>query len=113
MEVIKRLNVLGYGITVAADGAEAVELYKASMQSGAPFDVVILDLTVPGGMGGKEAVQKLIAMAPDVKVIVSSGYSNNPIMTDFRRYGFTGVIDKPYRVSELKAALHKVIVENA
>jgi len=101
------LSSLGYSITTAVDGSEAVEIYQEAMESGTPFGAVIMDLTVPGGMGGKEAIRKLIEVDPEVRAIVSSGYSNDPIMSDFREYGFSGFIAKPYRVGELSAALHR------
>jgi PAS domain S-box-containing protein len=104
------LASIGYEISVARDGAEAVGLYKEAMNSREPFDAVIMDLTVQGSMGGKEAVQELLKMDPDVKAIVSSGYSNDPIMADFRKYGFMGVIAKPYKIKELSEVLHRVMV---
>jgi len=104
------LASIGYKISVAPDGAEAIRLYGEAMNSGQPFDAVIMDLTVQGSMGGKEAVQELIKMDPDVRAIVSSGYSNDPIMADFRKYGFMGVIAKPYKIKELSEVLHKVMI---
>jgi PAS domain S-box-containing protein len=103
------LSNIGYKVTIAADGAEAIELYKKAKQFGRPFDAVIMDLTVPGGMGGREATRKLTEIDPEAKVIVSSGYSNDPIMFDFRKHGFSDVIAKPYKVKELSEVLHKVI----
>ena len=103
------LSYLGYEVEFARDGAEAVDLYKASMKSGKPFDAVILDLTVRGGMGGKDAIQRLIAVDSTVKGIVSSGYSDDPGMTDFREYGFSGVVAKPYTVEELGETLSRVL----
>jgi two-component system cell cycle sensor histidine kinase/response regulator CckA len=103
------LSYLGYEVDFAQDGAEAVDLYKASMRSGKPFDAVILDLTVRGGMGGKDAIQRLIAVDSTVKGIVSSGYSDDPGMTDFREYGFSGVVAKPYTVEELGETLSRVL----
>jgi two-component system cell cycle sensor histidine kinase/response regulator CckA len=77
--------------------------------SGQAFAAVILDLTVPGGMGGKTAMEKLRQIDPQVNAIVSSGYSDDPVMAEFARYGFSGVIAKPYRISELSKVLHKVL----
>jgi len=111
--VSEMLDNIGYEVTTATDGAEAIDLYKAAKESGQTFDAVIMDLTVAGGMGGKEAVQKLIEIDPDVKAIVSSGYSNDPIMADFREYGFSGVIAKPYRIKELSEVLHRVMVDTS
>jgi len=103
------LSNIGYRATAAADGAEAIELYKRAKELGRPFDAVIMDLTVPGGMGGREATRKLAEIDPEVKVIVSSGYSNDPIMADFREHGFSGVIAKPYKIKDLSEILHRVI----
>ena len=105
------LSSIGYKVTTAIDGVEAIELYKEAIASGNPFDAVILDLTVPGGMGGRETIQNLIEIDSKVKAIVSSGYSNDPIMADFKEYGFKGVIAKPYKTRELGEVLHKVITE--
>ncbi len=79
------------------------------MESEDPFDVVIIDLTIPGGMGGKGTIDKLMEIDPDVKSIVSSGYSDDPVLADFGEYGFSGVIVKPYAVMELSKVLHRVI----
>ncbi len=103
------LKHLGYEVSLAKDGFEAIELYQKARESGEPYDVVILDLTVPGEMGGKEAIRRLVEIDSGVKGIVSSGYSNDPVMTDFRRYGFCAVIPKPYRIEELSETLLKVI----
>lgn len=99
------LKYIGYEVEFAGDGAEAIELYKKAKASGRPFEAVILDLTIPGGMGGKEAIKKLIEIDPEVRAIVSSGYSNDPIMADFREYGFSSVVSKPYKIEELSQAL--------
>jgi len=104
------LRYMGYGVEFAKDGAEAIELYINAKESGKPFDVVIMDLTIPGGMGGKEAIGKLLKIDPAVKAIVSSGYSNDPVMADFRGYGFQGVVSKPCGLKELGEALHKILV---
>ncbi len=107
----ERLSRLGYESELAKDGAEAIELYKKSMDSGQPFDAVILDLTIKGGMGGKTAIKALLKIAPQIKAIVSSGYSNDPVMTNFRAYGFTGALPKPNTNKELIEALKKIIKE--
>ncbi len=105
------LTYLGYNVEFAKDSIEAIELYKKTKESTFPFDVVILDLTVHGSMGGKEAIQRLIDFDPEIKAIVSSGYSNNPIMADFRKYGFSGVVVKPFEVEELSRVLNRLIKE--
>ncbi len=103
------LSHLGYDVEVAEDGARAVELYTSAMNAANPFDAVILDLTVPGGMGGRETIQRLIEVDPQVKAIVSSGYSNDPIMANFISYGFKGVVSKPYTIKEISEALNELI----
>ncbi len=105
----KMLLSLGCEVKFAADGAEAIEIFSQSEKSGAPFAAVILDLTVPGGMGGKEAMARILKIDPKVKAIVSSGYSDDPIMADFQKYGFVGVIAKPYKISELSKTLNKAL----
>jgi PAS domain S-box-containing protein len=99
----------GYQVVQTTNGAKAIELYQEAQKSGKPFDVVIMDLTVPGGMGGQEAVAILRDFDPKIKAIVSSGYANNPIMGDYERYGFAGVVSKPYKIDELNEVIHKVI----
>jgi PAS domain S-box-containing protein len=103
------LTSLGYEVDFAIEGDEAIGMYRKAKESGEPFGAVIMDLTIPGGMGGKEAVKKLLEIDPGVKVIVSSGYYNDPIMANFRNYGFSGVINKPYTITDLGAMLHQVI----
>jgi len=96
---------LGYEVELSEDGAAAVELYKSAMESEIPFDLVIMDLTIPGGIGGKEAIKKLAAIDPHVRAIVSSGYSNDPIMANYKEYGFCGVIQKPYNINDLSCSV--------
>jgi len=103
------LKSLGYETDLARDGAEALDLYRKAKNAGKPYAAVIMDLTIPGGMGGEEAVKKLHAIDPDAKAIVSSGYSTGPIMSDFKAYGFSGVITKPYRIADMGATLQLVI----
>lgn len=103
------LNGLGYEVELAGDGAEALTRYQEARASGVPVDAVIMDLTIPGGMGGEEAIQKLLAVDPEARAIVSSGYSNNPIMADYKKYGFSGVLAKPYKIAELSAVLQSVM----
>jgi PAS domain S-box-containing protein len=107
--VQEMLTALGYVGDVVSEGQEAVAAYKKALTAGEPYDAVILDLTVPGGMGGKEAIEKLLATDPNVKAIVSSGYANDPIMADHKQYGFQGVVAKPYRIQEFSQTLKKVL----
>jgi len=104
------LAILGYQVEFARDGAELIELYKKTQACAEPFDAVIMDLTVPGGMGGQETLQKLLEMDPEVRAIVSSGYCNDPVMSDFRKYGFRGVVAKPFKIEDLGQVLHRVLV---
>jgi two-component system cell cycle sensor histidine kinase/response regulator CckA len=108
---VKMLSHLGYQAEVAADGSETIDLYKKSLEMNQPYDAVIMDLTIPGGMGGAETIEKLLIINPQVKAIVSSGYSNDPIMVDFRQYGFRGFIMKPYLLMELKKTLVQVLAD--
>jgi signal transduction histidine kinase/ActR/RegA family two-component response regulator len=103
------LTRLGYDVRLAAEGAEGARLYEQAMKGGQAFDVVLLDLTIPGGMGGKDAVRELLRIDPKAKVIASSGYSNDPVMAEYRLHGFREVIVKPYRIDDLSKVLHKVI----
>ncbi|HEY83332.1 MAG TPA: PAS domain S-box protein [Dehalococcoidia bacterium] len=105
------LRAAGYEVELVADGSEAIARYAEAKESGRPFDAVILDLTVPGAMGGKEAIKKLLEIDPDVKAIVSSGYSTDPIMADFKKYGFSAVVTKPYSAGELEKTLHSLLRE--
>jgi PAS domain S-box-containing protein len=103
------LEYIGYEPDFARDGAEAIERYRMAKETGRPFRAVIADLTIAGGMGGREAIKKLLEFDPDAKAIVSSGYSNNPIMANYRKYGFCGVVAKPYEIQKLSDELYKVI----
>ena len=114
LEVCKAsLKQLGYEVLLARDGAEAVRLYREAQQAAVPITALILDLTVPGGMGGKETVKRLLELDPQVRAIVSSGYSNDPVMADFRAHGFCGVISKPYAVEQLAEALRRALASGA
>lgn len=103
------LKELGYEVELARDGKEAVGRYREAMGSGRAFAAVIMDLTVPGGMGGKDAIKELLAIDPQVRAVVSSGYSNDPVMSDHRAHGFRGIVVKPFEILELGGVLHAVI----
>jgi CheY-like chemotaxis protein len=103
------LSHLGYKVDFASDGQEAVDRYRRAHAEGIPYDAVIFDLTIPGGMGGKEAMDQLLAVDPGAKGIVSSGYSHGPIMAEYRRHGFRGVVAKPYRLDDLSRVVADVL----
>jgi len=105
-EMIKEL---GHDAEFAAHGEDAIEKYRMAMQAGKPFDVVILDLTIRGGMGGAETILKLLAMDPDVKAVVSSGYSDDALTSHHREQGFKAFLRKPYHVENLRDVLNKVL----
>jgi two-component system, cell cycle sensor histidine kinase and response regulator CckA len=106
------LATAGYEVEQACNGAEAIDLCINARLAGEPYDLIIMDLTIPGGMGGMEAMQKLLEIDPDARAIVSSGYANGPVMAHFEEYGFKGVLAKPYLAEELYKAVHDVMHEN-
>ncbi len=103
------LTTLGYHAASARNGEEAVEIYVEALKKGCPFDLVIMDLTVPGGMGGKGTIKELLKKDPEVKAIVSSGYSKDSIMANFQDYGFKGAIKKPFSIHELSQVVYETI----
>jgi PAS domain S-box-containing protein len=103
------LDFLGFDAEVVDTGAAVLERYRTAQKSGRPFDAVILDLVVPGGMGGKETMEQLGEIDPTVKAIVASGYAQDPVMSGFGEYGFKGVIAKPYTLQELSKTLDSVV----
>ena len=105
-EVLKFLN---YDVMSAKDGLAAIDLYKKEKAAGAPFDIVILDLYIPNGLGGKETIELLRDIDPEVKAVVSSGYTNDPVVHDFSHYGFSERLTKPYNIQEMRNLLEKII----
>jgi len=105
----KMLKKSGFSAETASGGKQVIAMYKQSIEAGEPFDLVIVDLTVPGGIGGKEAIKELIAINPDAKVIVSSGYSTDPVMADYSDYGFKGRLMKPFNMENLTKEVTRVI----
>ncbi|MBU0544913.1 MAG: response regulator [Proteobacteria bacterium] len=103
------LHMLGYEAEFAKEGSEAIEMYRKAMESGKPYDAVILDLTIPGGLGGKDAVNKLRELDPELRAIVFSGYSNDPVMSNYREYGFNGMLAKPFDLKTLGKVLNDVL----
>jgi len=106
------LTRLGYEVTQAATALDGVNIYREKLDAGERFDAVILDLTLPGGMGGKEALKKLIEIDPTVNAIVSSGYATDATMSRYQDFGFRGVIAKPYEAAELGKIVHDVIASS-
>ena len=105
----KLLTKLGYSVETAKNGEDALEMYEDSMRKGQRFDAVIMDLTVPGAMGGKDAVQELLKLDPGAKAIVSSGYSVDPVLADYKTYGFVGIAEKPYSITQLSLVISNVL----
>jgi CheY-like chemotaxis protein len=103
------LNFLGYEVEFAREGVAALEIFSKERLAGRPFDLVILDLSVPEGMGGPETFKKLHALDPSVRVIVSSGYTSEPMMMDPKKFGLAGALAKPYRIAEIKTLLETLI----
>lgn len=103
------LHHLGYEVDVCGDGKSALAMYREALQAGKRYAAVIMDLTIQGGMGGKETMKALLAVDPAVKGIVSSGYNNDPILAHFREYGFCGMVSKPYTVKELQETLLELV----
>ncbi len=102
---VRMLEHIGCEAELAENGEQALAMYEREKSAGHGFDVVIMDLTIRGGMGGQEAVGELLQCDPDACVIVSSGYSNDPVMSDYRRYGFRAMIRKPYSLENLRDVL--------
>ena len=112
-ELVKEmLDMLGYKSAFAKNGAEAIEMYKKARESGKPYDAVILDLTIPGGMGGEKVIKILLNMDPEVKAIVFSGYAEGEVMSNYREYGFKGMMPKPFDSYALGKALNDVLKQD-
>jgi len=103
------LNLSGHNVSFAGHGQEAVSLYRSAMDSGEPFDLVIMDLIIPGGMGGSEAIRQLRDMDPDVRAIVASGYSNDPVLANYPDYGFRGILPKPFTMEQMQREIKRAL----
>ncbi|MGC2064278.1 MAG: PAS domain-containing protein [Thermodesulfovibrionales bacterium] len=103
------VTALGHDVVSAEDGKKAVELFRRAREAGTPFDLVILDLTVKGGMGGEEAIRKIREIDPDVTAVVSSGYADSPVVADYRTYGFSAVLNKPYTIDAINDMLESLL----
>jgi CheY-like chemotaxis protein len=102
------LTQFGYEVTSVHEGRAAIDMVSQSLANGEKFEVAILDLTIPGAMGGKETIQHLRSLDPHIKAIVTSGYSDDPIMSDFQKYGFQGILVKPYKIFDLAKILESM-----
>ena len=110
LEVTSQMLALcGHTVEIAVEGSAAIQMYKQAMEEGSPFDVVIMDLTIPGGIGGKEAILDVLRLDPEAKVIVSSGYAEDPVMANYAEYGFVGVVTKPYSIDQLREVLNRIL----
>ena len=103
------LSACGYTVASSYNAESTLRLYEEALKAGQPFDLVIMDLTIPGGMGGREAIQELKKMDPNVKALVSSGYAMDAVMSSCKEYGFCGAIPKPFDVGQLEAAVHEAL----
>jgi PAS domain S-box-containing protein len=103
------LSYFGHEILHAWDGQQAIKIFKEHFKTNTPIDIIIMDLTIPGGMGGKEAVQEILKIDPEARVIVSSGYSNDPVMAQYQKYGFKAALAKPFSMADMKKTLSDLL----
>ena len=111
--IAELLQELGYEADFAREGTEAITLYEKARRTGRPYRAIIMDLTIPGGMGGAETMRKLLEIDPRTTAIVSSGYSEDPVMATYREHGFNGVLVKPFTLEELADVLEKAVTRSA
>ena len=107
--VKKMLSRFGHDVLLAENGHEAIKLYNKYLNEDRSIDIIIMDLTIPGGMGGKDTVSEILKVNPDAKVIVASGYSNDPVMAHFQDYGFASSIAKPFKLAELNKIINEIL----
>ncbi|ADH87228.1 PAS domain S-box protein [Desulfurivibrio alkaliphilus] len=105
------LEHLGHQVSTVTDGKQALEAYRAARDANNPFDLVIMDLTIPGGMGGQEAVQKLHALDPKARVVVASGYADNPVLADYQAHGFAARLNKPIMLADLQRVMQQLLAD--
>lgn len=103
------LEYLGYSVTTCSNGEEAIELYCKAKDAGSPFITVIMDLIISDGMGGEEAAQQILRINPDAKLIVSSGYSNDTVLADYKKHGFKALLLKPYKLADMAHVLSSIL----
>ena len=104
----RMLDACGYKAELAESGEEALSQYISALESGEPFHAVIVDLTVPGGMGGRELTEQILEIDPDARIIVTSGYSTDPVLANYREYGFSGRLVKPFQTRDLMVEIERV-----
>jgi len=110
LDVLKEMLAdIGYDVDLTRNGEEAIKTVKMALDEGRPYGAAIIDLTIKGGMSGKDAIQNLLRIDPGLKAIVSSGFSDDPIMADPASYGFTDVLEKPFMIKDLEAKLSAVL----
>ncbi|MEA3333498.1 MAG: response regulator [Pseudomonadota bacterium] len=107
--VQRQLSALGHEAVLVAGGEQAINKYQELQDRGTPVDLVIMDLTIPGGIGGQEAAQRLLQLDPNAKLIVASGYSNDPVMAGYRQYGFYAAVAKPFDLAELRKGIDSAL----
>ena len=107
--ILGNLSVAQMYLDLSKEGTEAISELRKAIEANEPFDAVILDLTVKGGMGGRETIEELLRIDPSVRAVVSSGYSNDPVMSRYRDYGFSGVLSKPYEIRQLDDVLRGIV----
>jgi two-component system cell cycle sensor histidine kinase/response regulator CckA len=103
------LERMGYEVTDARDGQEAIDAYRNAIQSGTPFDLVLLDLTVRQGLGGQAAMERMLKIDPSIKAIIASGFVDDPVIENFANYGFQGALKKPFKREEMKSLVEKIL----
>ena len=108
----KMFSTMGYDVTLSGNGEDTISLYKEAKEKGKPFHCVIMDLTINDGMGGKEVIGILKNYDSDIRAIISSGYADDPVVSEFREYGFSGVALKPYSFNQISNLLDSVITDS-
>ena len=106
--LVKLLERIGYHVDFAFDGESLIKKFREAHESEIIYDFLILDIVIPGGISGDQALQEILKIDPTVKAIVSSGYSSNPIMSNYREYGFCGVLPKPYTLNDLTSTIKEI-----
>ena len=113
LEIYSRmLRILGYEPVLVADGKDALSRYRQAGETGRPFDAVIMDLTIRGGMGGRETIRHLLEYDTTARVIVSSGYSSDSVLANYKEHGFKDIVVKPFNIHSLSQALHRVLTQD-